>query len=302
MTLAGLYVPLITPFDESGAVALGALESLANEVLEAGARGLVALGTTAEPSALTAAEQRSVTDVAARVSRERGAQLLVGAHTRAELAALGGRPGVTAALSVVPPFVRPGEAGVLAHFAALAAGSPVPLVVYDVPYRTGQYLSADALTRLAAVPGVAGVKYAPGGINADTIALLASPPPRLAILGGDDPFISPLLALGAHGGILASAHVATAGFAALAARWAAGEASSARALGGPLSALSRALFAEPNPAVIKAVLHAHGRIPTPAVRLPLLAAGPDTTAAALRCAAQLSTGQLNTGQPAAVPA
>ena len=293
MSLAGLYVPLITPFDDTGAVALGALESLANEVLDAGARGVVALGTTAEPGSLTAAEQRSVTDVAARVSRERGAQLLVGAHSPAELSALGGRPEVTAALSVVPPFVRPGEAGVLAHFTALAAASPVPLVVYDVPYRTGQYLSADTLTRLAAVPGVAGLKYAPGGINADTVALLATPPPGFAILGGDDPFISPLLALGADGGILASAHVATARFAALAARWAAGDATAARVLGGPLSTLSRALFAEPNPAVIKAVLHAQGRIPTPAVRLPLLPASRDATAAALQCAELLGAGQLS---------
>jgi 4-hydroxy-tetrahydrodipicolinate synthase len=292
MSLAGLYVPLITPFDDSGAVALGALESIANEVLDAGARGVVALGTTAEPATLTAAEQRAVTDVAARVCRERGAQLLVGAHTPAELGALGDRPEVTAALSVVPPFIRPGEAGVLAYFTRLAAGSPVPLVVYDVPYRTGQYLSAGTLIRLGAVPGVAGLKYSPGGINADTVALLASPPPGLAILGGDDPFISPLLALGAHGGILASAHLATASFAALAARWDAGDVIAARVLGGRLSALSTRLFAEPNPAVIKAVLHAQGRIPTPAVRLPLLPAGPDTTAAALRCAEQLSAEHL----------
>jgi 4-hydroxy-tetrahydrodipicolinate synthase len=288
MTLAGLYVPLITPFDESGAVAAGALESLAREVLDAGARGLVALGTTAEPGSLTEAERRLVTDVAARACRERGADLLVGAHTAAELRLLAGRPEVTAALSVVPPFTRPGEAGVLAHFARLAAGSPVPLVVYDVPYRTGQYLSAATLRALAAVPGVAGLKYAPGGINADTIALLASPPPDFAILGGDDPFISPLLALGAHGGILASAHLATGGFGALMARWAAGQAAAARDLGGRLSALSTALFAEPNPVVIKAALAAAGRIPTPAVRPPLLAAGPAATAAALSCAARLS--------------
>jgi 4-hydroxy-tetrahydrodipicolinate synthase len=287
MTLAGLYVPLITPFDESGAVAAGALESLAREVLDAGARGLVALGTTAEPGSLTEAERRLVTDVAARACRERGADLLVGAHTAAELRLLAARPEVTAALSVVPPFTRPGEAGVLAHFARLAAGSPVPLVVYDVPYRTGQYLSAATLRALAAVPGVAGLKYAPGGINADTIALLASPPPGFAILGGDDPFISPLLALGAHGGILASAHLATGGFAALMARWAAGQAAAARDLGGRLSALSTALFAEPNPVVIKAALAAAGRIPTPAVRPPLLPAGPAATAAALSCAARL---------------
>jgi 4-hydroxy-tetrahydrodipicolinate synthase len=282
MTLTGLYVPLITPFEESGDVALAALEALAHEMVDAGASGLVVLGTTAEPATLTTAEQRLVLDVAAGVCRERGAQLLVGAHSPQALRALGERPEVVAALSLVPPFVRPGEAGVLAYFTQLAADSPVPLVVYDVAYRTGQYLSADTLRRLADAPGVVGLKYAPGGINADTVALLADPPADFAILGGDDPFISALLALGAHGGILASAHVAAADFVTLVASWQAGDVATARMLGSQLSRLSAALFAEPNPTVIKALLHAQGRIPTAAVRLPLLPAGPDTTATACR--------------------
>ena len=282
MTLTGLYVPLITPFDQDDAVALGALETLAHEILDDGATGLVVLGTTGEPGALTAAERRAVTDVAARVCRERDAPLLAGAHTPDDLRALGDRAEVTAALSVVPPFTRPGEAGVLAYFAWLASASPVPLVVYDVPHRTGQYLSAGTLSRLAGIPGVAGLKYAPGGINGDTVALLAARPDGLAILGGDDVFISPLLALGADGGILASAHLATAGFARLIGLWRSGEVTAARALGGRLSTLSAALFAEPNPAVIKAVLHARGRIPTRAVRLPLLPARPGSADTARR--------------------
>jgi 4-hydroxy-tetrahydrodipicolinate synthase len=282
MTLTGLYVPLITPFDTAGAVALDALEVLVHQVLDAGATGVVALGTTAEPGALSGPEQRAVVDVAARICRERSAQMLVGAATPEALDALRDRPEVVAALSVVPPFTRPGEAGVLAHFSHLAAASPVPLVVYHVPYRTGQHLSADALRRLADLPGVVGVKYAVGGIDDDSVALLADLPPGFAVLGGDDPFISPLLALGAHGAILASAHVATAQFVEMVNAWRAGHLARARTLGHRLAILSRALFAEPNPAVIKAVLHAHGRIPTAAVRLPLLPARPDTTRAALR--------------------
>lgn len=282
MTLTGLYVPLITPFDHDGAVALDALETLAHQVLDAGATGVVALGTTGEPATLTAAEQRSVIDVTARVCREWHAPMLVGAHTPEDLRALGERPGVAAALTVVPPFARPGEAGVLAYFTRLASGSPVPLVVYDVPHRTGQYLSAETLRRLAGVPGVAGLKYAPGGINGDTVALFATRPDGLTILGGDDLFISPLLALGADGGILASAHLATADFARLMALWRSGDVTAARTLGGRLSTLSAALFAEPNPTVIKAVLHAQGRIPTPAVRLPLLPAQPGSADMARR--------------------
>ena len=90
-----------------------------------------------------------------------------------------------------------------------------------------------------------------------------------------------MLALGAHGAIVASAHVATADFVRLVEHWHAGDVARGRSLGHRLAGLSAALFAEPNPAVIKSVLHAQGRIPTAAVRLPLLAAGPDATRRAL---------------------
>ena len=98
MTLTGLYVPLITPFAADGAVALDTLEALAHRVLDDGATGIVALGTTAEPGSLTDAEQRSVVDVAALVCRERRAPLLVGASTVPALELLRDRPEVVAAL------------------------------------------------------------------------------------------------------------------------------------------------------------------------------------------------------------
>jgi len=278
MNLTGVFVPLITPFDTTGAVALQALERLAHEVLDAGATGVLALGTTAEPSSLTVDEQRGIVDLLSRICRERSAPLLVAANTIAAVEAL--PAGVTATLSVVPPFLRPGEAGVIAHFAALSAASPVPVVVYHVPYRTAQPLSANSIRQLAALPNVAGLKHAVGGIDAATIDLMADPPPGFSILGGDDPFISPLLALGAHGGILASAHLATARFVELCDAWRASDMARARSLGHRLAVLSSALFAEPNPTVIKAVLHARSRIPTPDVRLPLLSADPGS----LRCA------------------
>ncbi|MFF5174464.1 dihydrodipicolinate synthase family protein [Micromonospora sp. NPDC000089] len=281
MTLTGLFVPLITPFDERGAVATDALAALAHRTLDDGATGLVALGTTGEPSTLTADERRRVAEVVATVCRERAAPLLVGADTADALHALAGRPEVTAALCLVPPFVRPGEEGVLAHLTRLAQLSLVPLVAYHVPYRTGQPLAAGALRRLAAIPGVIGVKYATGAVDPELVALLADPPAGFAVLGGDDVVVSPVLALGGHGAIVASAHLATGPFARLVSHWRDGDAARGRPLGHRLSALSAALFAEPNPTVVKAVLHARGRIPTPAVRLPLLAADPASTRAAL---------------------
>jgi len=282
MTHNGLYLPLITPFDADGGVAYDALAALTHDVLDAGASGIVALGTTGEPSALTTEERHRVVDVIARICRERDAPLVVGANTVDVAAALRRWPEVTAALSVVPPFLRPGEDGVIAHFTTLAAASAVPIVVYHVPYRTGQHLSAAAIRRLAAIDGVVGVKYAPGGIDADAIDLMADPPAGFAILGGHHPFISPLLALGAHGGILASAHIETALFADLVAAWQAGDTLTARSLGHRLAPLSSALFAEPNPTVIKAVLHVQGRIPTPLVRLPLVPARPASIEEALQ--------------------
>ncbi|MEU9046513.1 MULTISPECIES: dihydrodipicolinate synthase family protein [unclassified Kitasatospora] len=291
MELKGIYVPLITPFAADGTVALDALEKLAHGLLDAGAAGLCALGTTGEPAALSAEERDAVVDVAAAACAARGAQLIVGAHggdTRAvgeSLAALGARvPSAAAALVTVPAFVRPGEAGTVAHFRALAAGSPLPLLVYQIPYRTGQQLSTAALRELAAIEGVVGVKYATGGLDQTAAELLADTPEGFAFLTGEDAFLPPMLALGAAGGILAAAHLATGRFVELAQAWQAGDVERARALGHRLTGLALAAFTAPNPTVTKGVLHAQGRIPTPDVRLPLLPADRAEVEAALALA------------------
>lgn len=276
--LAGLFVPLITPFTADGELAAPALERLAHRVLDDGATGIVALGTTAEHATLSDAERTAVLQICAQVCRERGATLIAGAggndtaRSARELAALRDYPEVSAALTVVPYYSRPGEAGVIEHVRALADGGPVPLVVYNIPYRTGQLLSWAALARLAALPGVAGIKHATGAVDRDTMLMMAARPEGFRVLAGDDLYVSPLLALGADGAILASAHVRTAEFARLVGLWRDGRADEARTLGHRLAPLSAALFAEPNPAVIKAVLHRCGAIPSPAVRLPLLPA------------------------------
>jgi 4-hydroxy-tetrahydrodipicolinate synthase len=288
MMLTGLYVPLVTPFDMDGSVDFGTLAALAEEVLDAGASGIVALGTTGEPASLDIDEQYSVVDAIAKVCGAREAPLLVGANSQQALDLLCDRSEVTAALCTVPAFVRPGEAGVVAHFTALAAASPVPLIAYHIPYRTGQQLSAGSLRRLAEIPRVIGVKYAAGGIDADAVALLADPPADFAVLCGEDLFISPMMALGAQGGILAAAHFATARFAQLVEAWRTGDAARGRDLGRSLAPMSAALFAEPNPTILKAVLHAQGRIPSASVRLPLLPASLEAARAALEHVASLA--------------
>jgi 4-hydroxy-tetrahydrodipicolinate synthase len=275
VTVEGLLVPLVTPFDAGGEVDVGALERLAFEVLDAGADGLVALATTAEASSLDECEREAVIAVCATVALDRGVPLLVGAgtnDTRTTIArheALGAVEGVTGSLAVVPYYVRPSEAAIVAHFEAVAERSPVPLVLYNIPYRTGRGLGAGALLELAAVDNVVGLKQAVGALDGDTLTLLAQAPDGFAVLCGDDAFLLPTLLMGGAGAIAASAHLCTERFAALLAAALSGRVEEARAHAEALLPLVLALFAEPSPAVLKGVLHASGRIPTPDVRMPL---------------------------------
>jgi 4-hydroxy-tetrahydrodipicolinate synthase len=218
--------------------------------------------------------------------------LLVGAgtnDTRTTIArheALGSIDGVTGSLAVVPYYVRPTEAAIVAHFEAVAARSPVPIVLYNIPYRTGRGLGAEALLELAAVDGVIGLKQAVGAVDADTLTLLARAPGDFAVLCGDDAFVLPLLLMGGAGAITASAHLCTARFAALMASALAGRVDEARGHAEALLPLVLALFAEPSPAVLKALLHAEGRIATADVRMPLGAPSPAAVERALAAHAQ----------------
>jgi 4-hydroxy-tetrahydrodipicolinate synthase len=131
------------------------------------------------------------------------------------------------------------------------------------------------------MPGVIGIKHAVGVIDSGTVLFMAARPRDFAVLAGDDVFASALLGLGAEGGVLASAHVLTSDYAGLIRAWLAARPANARTRANRLTPISAALFAEPNPAVIKGVLHAQGRIPSPAVRLPLLPASQGSVRAAL---------------------
>lgn len=287
-SLAGLWVPLVTPFDARGEVDLPALRTLADEVLADGACGLVALGATAEPTSLTERERTDVVAVCAEVAAGRSAGLIVAAgtnDTRTTLErhhALADVAGVTAALTVVPYYVRPTESAVVAHLAHVADRSPVPLVVYNVPARTGRGLGAPALLHLAEHPDIVGMKQAVDGVDHDTLSVLAADRPDFAVLAGDDAFLGPLLLLGATGGITASAHLVTRRFADLVADALADRAEAVRRGAASLLPLVTALFAEPNPTVVKAVLHRQGRIATPDVRMPLAPASPVTLRRAVK--------------------
>lgn len=291
ISLRGTYVPLITPFDAAGEVAVDAIEQLGREYIEAGCRGIVALGTTGESTALDPSERRAVIDACARVCAESDAQLIVGAgtnSTRTTVAAVEGLRGIPAlvgALVVVPYYVRPSEAGIVAHFRAAADASPVPLVLYNIAIRTGRHLSAAGVLEVAEHPNVAAIKQAATGLDLDTLRLLAGAPDDFAVLGGEDPFLFPLTLMGGAGAICASAHLCTERFVAMIECGLAGKVDEGRRHAEALLPVVEAGFADPNPAVFKAVLHSQGRIPTPDVRAPLTTASPASLERALAAVA-----------------
>jgi 4-hydroxy-tetrahydrodipicolinate synthase len=274
ISLRGVYIPLITPFASDGAVALDAVERLANEYLDAGCAGLVPLGTTGESTSLDADEKRAIVDLCSRICVERDAQLIIGGGTNntpvtvAAVQALRDVPGVTAAMCVVPYYVRPSQEGIVAHFTEIAQHSSTPIVVYNIPSRTGRLLEAPHLLELARTPNIAGVKQATA-LDPDAMALLAGAPDDFSVLGGEDPYLFPLVLLGGSGAICASAHVCTERFVAMIECGLAGKVDEGRVHHEALGPVVAAAFVEPNPAIFKGVLHAEGRIPTPDLRLPM---------------------------------
>ncbi len=286
-------MPLITPFASDGSVALDALSQLAHELLDAGCAGLVALGTTGESAMLDHDEQQSVIDICAQICDERGVQLIVGAGSNdtaksvAAVRELAGVPALAAVLTVVPYYVRPSEAGIVEHFRRVAAASPAPVVIYNVPTRTGRNLGSAAMLELANTAGVTAVKQAHETLDVETLEILAGAPRSFSVLGGEDTMLFPLMLMGGAGTISASAHVCTDRFVAMIECGLAGKVDDGRAHAEALLPVVQACFAEPNPMVFKGVLHAQGRIPTPDVRLPLVpasAASVDVALAAIDAA------------------
>jgi 4-hydroxy-tetrahydrodipicolinate synthase len=292
--LQGVYVPLITPFAADGSVAQDALERLAHELLDAGCAGIVALGTTGEAAMLDADEQAVVIDTCARVCADRDAQFIVGAggnstaKSVAAVQALRDTPALVAALVVVPYYVRPSEAGIVEHYRAVAAASPVPIVIYNVPSRTGRDLGPAGMLELAGTPNVAGVKQAHDALDPATLQILAEAPRTFSVLGGEDTILFPLTLMGGAGTISASAHLCTERFVAMIECGLAGKVDDGRVHAEALLSVAQTAFAEPNPAVFKGVLHAQGRIPTPDVRLPLVNASSGAVERALGAVAVAS--------------
>lgn len=270
---SGIWVALVTPFqDASLAAAVDhlALRRLVQHLRDAQVSGLVALGSTGEAAALDDAEQDAVLDTV--LDAAQGLPVVAGlagnhvGHLHARLQALNARP-LAGVLSPAPYYVRPSQAGLVAHFTALADASSAPLVLYDIPYRTGVQMDLTTILTLAGHDNIQAIKDC-GGSPDKTQLLIADG--RLQVLAGEDAHIFHNLCLGGTGAITAAAHLRPDLFVAL--HRAIGDArlADARAIHHRLMPLIRALFAEPNPVVIKAALHHMGLCP-PTLRAPMLA-------------------------------
>lgn len=284
VNLRGVWVPLVTPFAADGSVDADAIKRLCNEYIDAGVAGIVALGTTGESPALDRDEKRLVIDTCAAVCAARGSALMVGTGTNSTRTtvsatnALGDIAAVNSALVVVPYYVRPSEAAIVEHFKTVAAASPVPIVLYNIPYRTGRGLGAASVLELANTPNIAGIKQSVGSLDADTLEILRDAPEGFAVLCGEDPYIAPMLLMGAQGAIAAAAHVSTDRFVAMVDCALHGKVEDSRRHAEALLEVVSAGFAEPNPAVWKAALHAQGRIATADLRAPMAGASRAATA------------------------
>ena len=251
----GIWVPLVTPFRD-GAVDAPALRRLVQHLAAQGVAGFVACGSTGEAAMLTEAEQASV--LATTLDAAGGKPVLMGL-AGVDAAAIARRAQALAAqhrpagwLLAPPPYVKPSQAGIVQHFHTVASATPLPLVAYDIPARTGVRIQPGTLMALADHPQIRAVKDCSGD-RAAAEAVLADG--RLALLGGNDDELFDQLARGAAGGITASAHLATGGFVRLAALLRGdGSLAEARALWRQLVPITQAAFAEPNPAVIKGAL------------------------------------------------
>ena len=279
LDLRGVWVPLITPFAADGAVDLDAIERLCHEYLDAGVSGIVALGTTGEASALDADEKRAVIDAVRAVCSDDTRQLIVGTGIEQHRArpsrrreALAGTPALAARSSwcrTTCARPRPASSRTSTRWRPRARCRSS---LYNIPARTGRDLSAAGVLELAAHPEHRRASSRPSpALDADTLEVLADAPAGFGVLGGEDPFLFPLMLHGRQSARSPrAAHVCTERFVAMIECGLAGKLDDGRAHAEALLPVVQARFAEPNPAVFKGVLHAQGRIPTADVRLPLV--------------------------------
>lgn len=201
--ISGTGVALVTPFTKELEVDYGGLEKLVNHVIKGGVDYLVVLGTTGETVTLTNEEKQKVLTKVKEVNNGRLPIVLGhgGNNTKSLIESLGrlDLAGISAILSVVPPYNRPSQEGLYQHYKAFAAVCPLPFILYNVPGRTGVNMEVETTLRLAnEFDNIIGVKEACGDMN-QIMQILRSAPKGFQVISGDDGITVPLISVGAHG-------------------------------------------------------------------------------------------------------
>jgi 4-hydroxy-tetrahydrodipicolinate synthase len=282
MKFEGSYVALTTPFDASGALDEDAYRHLIRRQIKGGTRGLVPCGSTGEAATLIHEEYRRAIEIACEESRG-DVPVIAGVGTNAtwkavESAREAESLGADALLVLAPYYNKPTQEGIYQHFKAVARESRLPVVVYNIPGRTGVNMAPKTIARLAKdCPTVVAVKEAAGSLD-QVSEILTLAPKGFTVLSGDDSLTIPMMSIGAKGVISVVANVAPRQTQALCEAALAGDYAKAAKLHLALFPLIKALFVETNPIPVKAAQAMLG-LCRPEPRLPLTPLSPDNRAA-----------------------
>jgi 4-hydroxy-tetrahydrodipicolinate synthase len=270
-TFAGAFTALVTPFRKDE-VDERALRDLVEDQIAQGIDGLVPCGTTGESVNLGQAEYEKVVRVVVEQARKRvpvvaGSATASTRHT-VELSRAAKDAGADGLLVVTPYYNRPTQDGLYAHYAAVAKAVDLPIMLYNIPVRTGVDIAMPTLERLAAIGSIVAIKEATGNVvrSAEIVAAFGD---RFTVLSGDDGITLPILSVGGQGVVSVASNVVPGEIARAVRRFREGDALGARELFQRLRPLFDVLFIEANPGPVKAALAMLGRM-TSEVRLPLV--------------------------------
>ena len=254
---SGVGVAIVTPFDKNEAVDFAALAQIVERIIAGGADYIVALGTTSESPTLTADERRAV----AKFIKERTAgrvPLMIGIGgncTREVVATLksGITDGYDAVLSVCPYYNKPNQEGLYRHYTAIADASPLPVILYEVPSRTGLHVTPETYARLAVHDNIVALKDAAGDLERVPLIRFMTGD-HLAVYSGSDGVTVPMLSVGAVGVISVLSNLCPYAVSEMCEAWFSGNTARAAELQCRYASLNRALFSEGNPIPVKCAM------------------------------------------------
>jgi 4-hydroxy-tetrahydrodipicolinate synthase len=275
----GTGVAMVTPFRADGQVDYPALERLINHLIEGGAEYLVSLGTTGESATLSKDEKKQVFAFTAKTVNKRVALVagIAGNNTLevvAEIKAFD-TTGYDAILSASPHYNKPTQEGIYQHYKAIAESSPLPIILYNVPSRTGSSVSAETTVRLAKdFKNIIGIKEASGNFDLMN-QLVRDKPTDFLLISGDDPITLPMIAMGAVGVISVTGNALPKQVSDKVRLCLQGDFKAAQAAHYGLIEFTRLMFSEGSPAGVKSALK-HLSVCGDTLRLPLVAVGQET--------------------------